>query len=193
METPTITQPRFTTSSIEPNDIMKNLLIIVLLTVLIFSVLGVNIFTAIGNFLQQIIDIFNPTLKRTFSDLGYATGSLINTSSDALSEVSKTGVDIANGTFHEIGDLLKKGSGHDLDHSINKGPEEHKVDVKPDHANSRIQESPSASKVQWCLVGEYEGRRGCIEIGESDKCLSGQVFPNQKMCLNPTYSQNRHP
>lgn len=191
METPTISQPTFTTSSIQPNDIMKNILIIILLTVLIFSVLGVNIFTAIGNFLQQIIDIFNPTLKRTISDLGYATGSLINTSSDALSEVSKTGVDIANGTFHEIGDLLKKGSGRDLDHSINKGPAQNSEEVKPDQANSRIQESPS--KVQWCLVGEYEGRRGCIEIGESDKCLSGQVFPNQKMCLNPTYSQNQYP
>jgi hypothetical protein len=190
MENPTI-QPRFAISSMEPNDILKNLLIMVLLVVLIFSVLGVNIFTSIGNFLQQIIDIFNPTLKRTFSDLGYATGSLINTSSNALSDVSKTGIDIANGTFHEIGDLLKKGSGHDLDKSINKGPEEHKEEVKPDHANSPIQESPS--KMQWCLVGEYEGRRGCIEIGESDKCLSGQVFPNQKMCLNPTYSQNKQP
>ena len=191
MENTTITQPRFVTSSIEPNDIMKNLLIMVLLVILIFSVLGVNIFTAIGNFLQQIIDIFDPTLKRTFSDLGYATGSLINTSSNALSEVSKTGIDIANGTFHEVGDLIKKGSGHDLDQSINKGPQDHKEEVKPDHANSRIQESPS--KTKWCLVGEYEGRRGCIEIGESDKCLSGQVFPNQKMCLNPTLSQNRQP
>jgi hypothetical protein len=190
MENPTITPPRFATSSMEPNDIMKNILIIVLLSLLIFSVLGVNIFTAIGNFLQQIIDIFNPTLKRTLGDLGYATGSLINTSSDALSEVSKTGIDIANGTFHEVGDLLRKGSGRDLDHSINKGPEDHN-EAKPDHANSPIQESPS--KMQWCLVGEYEGRRGCIEISESDKCLSGQVFPNQKMCLNPTFSQNRYP
>ena len=193
MENTTVAKPTFTTSSIEPNDIMKNILILILLTVLIFSVLGVNIFTSIGNFLQQIIDIFNPTLRRTLSDLGYASGSLINTSSDALSDVSKTGIDIANGTFHEVGDLLKKSSGRNLDHSINKGPEEQKEEVKPDHANSRIQESPSTSKVQWCLVGEYEGRRGCIEIGESDKCLSGQVFPNQKMCLNPTFSQNRQP
>ena len=92
--------------------------------------------------------------------------------------------------FQMFGDLLKKGSGRNLDHSINTGPEE-RGEAKPDQANSRIQESPS--KVQCCLVGEYEGRRGCIEIGESDKCLSGQVFPNQKMCLNPTLSQNQYP
>ena len=179
-------------SSLEPNDIMKNILIMILVVVLIFSVLGVNIFTFIGNILQQIIDIFDPILRRTFGDLGYATGSLINTSSDALSETSKTGIDIANGTFHQVGDLLKKGSGHNLDQSINTGPQPHD-DAKPDHANSPIQEAPSASKIKWCLVGEYEGRRGCIEIGESDKCLSGQVFPNQRMCLNPTLSQNRLP
>jgi hypothetical protein len=189
MENPTIVQGN---SSIDPNDIMKNILIIILLTVLIFSVLGVNIFTAIGNLLQQIIDIFNPTLKKTLGDLGYATGSLINTSSDALSEVSKTGIDIANGTFNQVGDLIKKSSGRDLDHSLNKGPEKG-GEAKPDRANSSIQETPATSKVKWCLVGEYEGRRGCIEIGESDKCLSGQVFPNQQLCLNPTLSQNKQP
>ena len=189
MENPTLVQGN---SSIEPNDIMKNILIIILLTVLIFSVLGVNIFTAIGNFLQQIIDIFNPTLKRTLGDLGYATGSLINTSSDALSEGSKQAIDIANGTFNQIGDLIKKSSGRNLDHSINKGPEK-SGEAKPDTANSAIQESPASSKMKWCLVGEYQGRRGCIEIDESDKCLSGQVFPNQQLCLNPTFSQNKQP
>jgi len=191
METPAVlNQPTFANTMTEPNDIMKNILILILAVVLIFSVLGVNLFTFIGNFLQEIIDIFNPTLQRILSDLGYATGSLINTSSDAVTDISKTGIEIANGTFHEVGDLLKKASGRNIDDAINKGRNDRDI-VKPDHANSAIQESPN--KMHWCLVGEYEGRRGCIEIGESDKCLSGQVFPNQKMCLNPTLSQNRVP
>jgi hypothetical protein len=175
---------------LEPNDIMKNILIMILAVVLIFSILGVNIFTEIGMLLQKIIDIIDPTLRRTLGDLGYATGSLINTSSDALADISKTGIDIANGTLNGVGDLFKKGSGRNLDSSINTGPNSGD-NVAPDTSNSSIQKSPS--KNQWCLVGDYEGRRGCIEIGNSDKCLSGQVFPNQKICLNPTLSQNRVP
>lgn len=192
MENTNIVQkPTLVSSSINPNDIMKTILIIILLTVLIFSILGVNIFTAIGNLLQQFIDILNPTLKTTLSDLGFATGNLVNSSSDAISNISKTGIDIANGTLHEVGDLLKKASKHDLDQSINSGPTPPVKEVKPDQSSSNIQES--SSKKQWCLVGEYQGRRGCIEIGESDKCLSGQVFPRQHMCLNPTLSQNKMP
>jgi hypothetical protein len=56
-----------------------------------------------------------------------------------------------------------------------------------------IQNPVSSAKKSWCLVGEYQGRRGCIEITDQDKCISGQVFPEQKMCLNPTLSQNPNP
>ena len=44
--------------------------------------------------------------------------------------------------------------------------------------------TPSSKKAGWCLVGEYQGRRGCIEISDYDKCLSGKVFPNQGACMN---------
>jgi hypothetical protein len=52
---------------------------------------------------------------------------------------------------------------------------------------------PSSKKVGWCLVGEYEGRRGCIEISDYDKCLSGKVFPSQEICMNPTQTPNMQP
>jgi hypothetical protein len=190
MENTNIAQPKIGYSNTQPNDIMKNMIIIILAVVLIFSLLGVNIFISVGNFMQQIIDIFNPLIQKTLSELGFASGSLINTSADTVSTISKSGVDIANGTLHQVGDLLKKASKHDLDQSINNRSNT-QPEVKPDNANSNIQES--TTKSQWCLVGEYQGRRGCVEIGKSDKCLSGQVFPNQKMCLNPTLSQNKMP
>lgn len=60
----------------------------------------------------------------------------------------------------------------------------------PDTTASPIQNSISQEKNAWCLVGEYKGRRGCIEVSEYNKCMSGQVYPSQKMCLNPVLSQN---
>jgi hypothetical protein len=59
-----------------------------------------------------------------------------------------------------------------------------------DTSASPIQNPIATTKSNWCLVGEYQDRRGCIEIGDSDKCLSGQVFPSQTMCLNPTITNN---
>ena len=62
------------------------------------------------------------------------------------------------------------------------------LEPSPDTTKNPIQ-NPISSKKGWCLVGEYQGKRGCIEIGEYDKCLSGQVFPEEKLCLNPTFTQ----
>jgi hypothetical protein len=78
-----------------------------------------------------------------------------------------------------------------LDNALNKARPPAVEPPKPDAPENPIQKPISASKTSWCLVGEYKGRRGCIEIGEQDKCLSGQVYPEQKVCLNPALSQNR--
>lgn len=79
-----------------------------------------------------------------------------------------------------------------IDASINKSPN---PPANPDNDTSAspIQNPITSSKQNWCLVGEYQGRRGCISINENDKCLSGQVFPSQTKCLNPTLSNNVAP
>ena len=63
---------------------------------------------------------------------------------------------------------------------------------EPDNSSSPIQKPITSNKVGWCLVGEYEGKRGCIDVRNEDQCLSGQIYPNKQMCLNPTLSNNMH-
>ena len=38
---------------------------------------------------------------------------------------------------------------------------------------------------KWCLVGSPDGIRSCISINDYDKCMSSQIFPSQKECMNP--------
>jgi hypothetical protein len=57
-------------------------------------------------------------------------------------------------------------------------------EVKPDDALSRIQ-SGGSGKAGWCFIGEDRGFRTCSEIGENDKCMSGDIFPSQEICMNP--------
>jgi len=176
-------------------DISKNVLIIILSIVLILSLLGINIFNIFGNALQNFIDIFSPIVSKGLADLGYASGNLLDRSSDVVSDTSKTGIDILNGTVHSVGDLLLKASGRsagaELDQHINQPPTQPPQSPVPDQSTSPIQATPSTSKSNWCLVGEYNGTRGCINVSDQDKCLSGQVFPSQQQCLNPNLSQNK--
>jgi len=38
----------------------------------------------------------------------------------------------------------------------------------------------------WCYVGEEKGYRNCVEVGENDKCMSGDIFPTSQVCINPS-------
>jgi len=40
-------------------------------------------------------------------------------------------------------------------------------------------------KSGYCYVGEDRGFRSCIEVGESTKCMSGEIFPTMDVCVNP--------
>lgn len=173
----------------------KNFIIIVLLVILVLSLLGINVFTIFGNLLQQLINIFNPVVSKGLSDLGYASGTVIDKSSDVVADTSKVGIDILHDTVQSVGDLLVKASGKEvgseknIDIAINQPPTIVPKNPSPDATTSPIQSSVASSKNKWCLVGEYNGARGCVSITDEDKCLSGQVFPTQQMCLNPTMTQ----
>lgn len=176
----------------------KNTIIIVLLCLLIFSFLGINLLSASGDVFQSITNIFGPLIGNILSLIGYTTGSVLNKTADVVGTGAKTGVDIASGTIHSVGDLLKNASQNQvdtkarssLDSALNNNNASPPSDPSPSPAENPVQKPISSSKSQWCLVGEYKEKRGCIEVSESDKCLSGQVYPSQKMCLNPTLTQN---
>ena len=56
-----------------------------------------------------------------------------------------------------------------------------------DDAVSSIQTShPSAAKAGWCYIGEERGIRTCAKVEDTDKCMSGNIFPSQDICVNPT-------
>jgi hypothetical protein len=180
----------------------KNTLIIILITLLILSLLGINILHITGNFVQAITNIFGPFITQLLSFFGYTTGSVISKTADVVGDTTKTGVDIATGTIKDVGDLLKNASQGQintdskasLDRALNDGS---KIDFSkppsepsPNASENPIQKPISSNKNTWCLVGEYQEKRGCISIDEHDKCLSGQVFPSQQMCLNPNLSAN---
>jgi hypothetical protein len=178
----------------------KTIIIVALVLILVISFLGINLLTITGNAFQQISDTIGPPIVNLLSAFGYTTGTVINKTADVVGDTAKTGVDIAQGTVYDVGNLIKDAStGVDsrakvtLDNAINSSSRISPVDLsrppkEPEAAPAEnpIQKPISSGKSSWCLVGEYKEKRGCVEIDEHDKCLSGQVFPSQKMCLNPT-------
>jgi hypothetical protein len=53
----------------------------------------------------------------------------------------------------------------------------------PDDATSVTQSG--RSKSGYCYIGEDRGFRSCIQVGENDQCMSGDIFPRMDICINP--------
>lgn len=158
-----------TSTGSPPKSDYKNVLII-------FLVLIIVLFTSLGIFFYDF-----------FANFLYSTGWFIGKTSDVITDTGENTLDIINGAVHNGSNLLIKAS-HKKSHEDHAKHGKH--EPSPDTSTNPIQKPITSGKSQWCLVGEYQGRRGCVEIEDSDKCLSGQVFPSQYTCLNPNFSQN---
>jgi hypothetical protein len=183
----------------------KNMVIVMLTVLLVLSFLGINLLASMGNLLQTISNVFGPLFTQILSVFGYTAGTVIDKSTDVVTDVAKSGIDLAGDTIQSAAELLKDasrgnvavdavnqldnsfkyGKSSSLDSAINNSKPGMNQPV-PDASVDPIQKPITAGKVNWCLVGEYQGKRGCIEVDDDSKCMSGQVFPTQNMCLNPT-------
>ena len=203
----------------------NNFMIILLVILLVFPAIGMMIMAFLGNTYKEVTETTNPIISNFLKLFGYSAGSVINTSADVAGDVAKVGVDILEGSVHNVGNLVQgktgdyptdktffyNNSNQNIDPKFLDSTIEKKVDtaiskklgntvssgnryrnpadVKPDHSSGTIQNPISTGKAGWCLTGEYQNKRGCVSVSESDQCLSGQIFPSKEMCLNPTMFQ----
>ena len=169
----------------------KNVLILILGVIILFSLFGINIVILIGNFMQMLLDVFMPVLRQLFGIIGVSGGTLINNTADIVGDTAKFGIDVAEGTIQSVGTILQRAGEQTLSPNNKMNLQQTSTPSTP--YSNPIMNGPSSKKAGWCLVGEYEGRRGCIEISDYDKCLSGKVFPSQEICMNPTQTPNMQP
>ncbi len=189
-----------TTSSTPPPpnfDTYKNVLIGVLVVLLLLSFLGINLLDIISDIIKYIVSLFEPIVSQLLSLLGYTAGNVLNKTADIVSDTGKITLDIAEGTVQNVGNLMIKASKNSLNPNtrskIEKTLEDdidnnylttnHSIPAN-DVTENPIQNPISSNKRGWCLVGEYKNKKGCIEVTEHDKCMSGQIFPSQQICLN---------
>jgi hypothetical protein len=175
----------------------KNAIIIILLSLLILSLIGINLFRLLGIIVDEIVTPLVPSVRNLLSMIGFTTGVIIKGSADLVANTTTLGVDIAKGTTHSIGDMLISSTNPGIDSSRQISL----TDVirvpnlnYPINSPQPVQSSASTvtpintqkPKAGWCYVGEFSNSRGCVEVSEHDKCMSGQIFANQSECLKPS-------
>lgn len=185
----------------------KNTIIIVLLVLLILSVLGINLISegekhvdSLFIILREIYLILASIFKSLFGLLAYSFGATLNKLADILSALFITVIDISKNVIQRIGSIFMIASspsvGINVPSSIpaqqnipptqvntSAAPAPQNVQRPPD-LESKQYDSQYENIEQWCYLGKHNGTRGCIKLEEHDKCMSGQIFPTEKLCLS---------
>lgn len=176
----------------------KDFFIVLLVLLLVFSFLGVNLLSVSGNAFEYVKDTFFPMIEKVAAMFGYSTGILIDKGAETTTDAVKYSADVANGALGSLSDLLIAASKPKLESdeqtaldntlTLNKPLCSATNQPQPDSSVSPTQTSIASSKQKWCLVEDTGSQRNCVRVQDADKCMSGQVFPQQQMCLNPNLS-----
>ena len=51
--------------------------------------------------------------------------------------------------------------------------------------STSVTQKHQSGKAGYCYIGEDRGFRSCVPVQAGDKCMSGQVFSRQDICVNP--------
>ena len=57
---------------------------------------------------------------------------------------------------------------------------------KQEYVANDSYDSTQQGKAGWCYIGSEQGYRSCSQVGEADTCMSGNIFPTQDICVNPS-------
>ena len=151
--------------------------------IIVLALLGFNLFTFLGNTTDIMTKIFGHTLSKT----GVAIGNVVTTTTslaakgtkgimDVAAEGTKSVADITAGAVTSGVNLLEKG--------VNMKHETNLRDVVPE-PDEAVNATQRGNKSGYCYIGEDRGFRSCVKVGHKDKCMSGDIFPTEAICINP--------
>jgi len=190
---PALKAPKTPVGTSDGWDMMS--IVKIFLIVVILALLGFNVFA----YLAKGTDVF----KKFMVSYGKYIPEGIKRTLNLTEKGTALGLDVAAGTIQDVKKVVTKETGvvangpsktwkardKKLEQSIDAGnfkglnnfPQH-----EPDKTDSRVQEK---DKKGWCYIGTDRTFRSCIKVNESDKCMSGKIFPTKDICINPSLRQ----
>jgi hypothetical protein len=171
-----------------------------IIIILIFSFLGFNVFTFLGKGTDQANTILQPILNVFRSIFGGTTSQIVDVTAEGGKAVTNTAASVVNDTLNAAQKVANQPSNTTV--SELKNLDSSQINTLNKALNSaapittktgEYQEDDSASSIQrgtskggWCYIGEDRGFRTCGKVGPNDECMSGDIFPSNEICMNPS-------
>lgn len=166
-----------------------------IIIILILAFLGFNIFVYLAKGTQDIASFFGPLTQKIFGTTVAVTGQAVDVAAEGAKAVVGGSAATVNTGLTAVQDIAASGtiktqpiqtkpdtsSNSTLNNALNQSQEQN-MDYQALEASSSVH---SAGQSGWCFIGEDRGYRSCALVNEDDKCMSGDIFPSQELCINP--------
>ena len=143
--------------------------------------------------------IFHKGSAKINDDEGPPVSKTLKSTVSTAADGGKFALDAAAGTVGGAVDALggkrvQEGSKRTLKQIDNAGQRDRKNRARPppepDSATSNTQGEPKIrGKGGFCFIGEQENVRSCMRVNDPSQCMSGDIFPTQAICVNPSLRQ----
>lgn len=174
-----------------------------ILIILVLAFLGFNIFVYLAKGTEQLNTVFTPIINMFSGIFGTTVGQVVDVSAEGAKTVVNTGAGVVDAGLSGVQQITPNNatssvssvpvtknqpdlmSNNSLNKALNTSQSSQNTnnEYQADEASSSIQSGPPKSG--WCYIGEDRGFRSCVEVGPNDKCMSGDIFPSQDLCVNP--------
>jgi hypothetical protein len=171
-----------------------------LIIILILAFLGFNIFVYLAKGTQDIASFFGPLTQKLFGTTASIAGQTVDVAAEGAKAVVSGTATTVNTGLSAVQDITpnnatssiksqpiqtqptSRPSETGLNKALNNSQEQN-MDYQAVEASSSVHSGGGQSG--WCFVGEDRGFRSCALVNEDDKCMSGDIFPSQELCINP--------
>lgn len=181
----------------------------IIIIVLLLALLGFNIFAYLARGTEIGANLFDTIVVPVLKWFGYTslttTKQVIQTSGTG----AKTGIDIVTDTTSQTIDTITNNQqqpkptqaptqqyNEPVQQQIQQAGsamewQQDSLEVALSNASSsqpggQIEAANTSGESGWCYIGTDRGVRTCGEVGVNDMCMSGDVFPSQEICMNPS-------
>lgn len=165
-----------------------------IIIILILAFLGFNIFVYLAKGTQDISNFFGPFMQKIFGTTVGVTSQTIDVAAEGTKAVvGGTATAVTTG-LSAVQDITPNNAQSSVktepisqkqlnqydNNSLNRA-----LNTSKQKDGQQDYEPHEAQSSGWCYVGEERGYRTCAEVGVDDKCMSGDIFPSQEICMNP--------
>ena len=186
---------------------MNSFVQIIILFILAF--LAFTLYSHFSTEIQKITTSIGNVITKVFDFFGSATGTVVDVTAEGAKDVIGGSANLIDTGLTDVQNAVAPngaGSSSTLKSQPVKPPSSSQnVSSEQQSLNNALQQqqkqqqqqsqdyeaSEAASTVNttgnvaWCYVGEDRGFRTCAQVGVNDKCMSGDIFPTNELCINP--------